>query len=95
MRPLLKPVETFRDDFTYTNSPEAVARFPFPFPEDEYMYSVNLEPAAGGEPGSVFEHWFDVDEHYLWRNGASCWRKTPAVAAYCRTCRQRSGTRSK
>ena len=84
MRPLLKPVETFRDDFTYTNSPEAVARFPFPFPEDEYMYSVNLEPAAGGEPGSVFEHWFDVDEHYL-----------SEVEERRRTCRQRSGTRSK
>lgn len=65
MRPQLKPVETFRDDFTYSNSAEAIARFPFPFPEDEYMYSVNLEPAAGGEPGSVYEHWFDVDEHYL------------------------------
>ena len=65
MRPQLKPAETFRNDFTYTNSPEAIARFPFPFPEDQYMYSVNLEPATAGEPGSVYEHWFDVDEHYL------------------------------
>lgn len=60
----LKPVETYRDDFTFRNSPEAIARFPFPFPEDSYMYSVNLEPATPREPGSVFEHWFDIDEHY-------------------------------
>ena len=60
----LKPVETYRDDFTFRNSPEAIARFPFPFPEDSYMYSVNIEPATPREPGSVFEHWFDIDEHY-------------------------------
>lgn len=65
MRPKLKPPETFRDDFTYRNSQEAIARFPFPFPEDEYMYSVNIEPATPGEPGSVYEYLFDVDEHYL------------------------------
>ena len=65
MRPWIKSVETFRDDFTYSNSPEAFARFPFPFPDDEYMYSVNLELATPGAPGSVYEHWFDVDEHYL------------------------------
>lgn len=28
----LKPVETYRDDFTFRNSPEAIARFPFPSP---------------------------------------------------------------
>lgn len=61
----MKPLETYRDDFTYRNSPEAVARFPFPFPEDQYMYSVNIEPAVSRDPGSVFEHLFDVDEHYL------------------------------
>ncbi|MBU1307398.1 MAG: DUF3445 domain-containing protein [Alphaproteobacteria bacterium] len=60
----LKPVETYRDDFTFRNSAEAIARFPFPFPEDSYMYSVNIEPATAGAPGSVFEHWFDIDEHY-------------------------------
>lgn len=59
------PKQTFRDDFTFRNSPAAIARFPFPFPEDQYMYSVNLEPAAPRDPGSVFEHLFDVDEHYL------------------------------
>ena len=57
--------ETFRGDFTYRNSPQAIARFPFPFPQDSYMYSVNLEPGGSGAADSVFEHWFDVDEHYL------------------------------
>ena len=35
--------ETFRDDFTFRNSPRAVRRFPFPFPEDSYMYSVKYD----------------------------------------------------
>lgn len=61
----LKPVETFRDDFTFSNSPEAIRRFPFPFDQDEYMYSVNIEHATPGEPGSVYAHMFDIDEHYL------------------------------
>ncbi len=61
-----KPVQTFRDDFTYTNSPEAIARFPFPFPEDEYRYSVNIEPHTNpGVKGSAYEHFLDIDEHYL------------------------------
>lgn len=57
--------ETFRGDYTFRNSPRAIARFPFPFPEDSYMYSVNMEPHLPGKPGSVFEHMFDVDEHYV------------------------------
>lgn len=57
--------ETFRNDFTFRNSPRAIARFPFPFDRDDYMYSVNMEPHVPGRPGSVFEHAFDVDEHYL------------------------------
>ncbi|AGT11401.1 heme-dependent oxidative N-demethylase family protein [Paracoccus aminophilus] len=57
--------ETFRNDYTYRNSPAGLARFPFPFPEDEYMYSVNIEPHTPGRKGSVFEHSFDVDEHYV------------------------------
>lgn len=64
MSVLIKPTETYRDDFTFANSAAAIARFPFPFPEDRYMYSVNLEPATSRDPGSVFEHWFDIDEHY-------------------------------
>jgi len=57
--------ETFRDDFTFRNSDWAIRRFPFPFHEDSYMYSVNLEPHLSKHPGSVFEHTFDVDEHYI------------------------------
>ena len=57
--------ETFHGDFTFFNSPAAIRRFPFPFPEDSYMYSVNMEPHVPGRPGSVFEKTFDVDEHYV------------------------------
>ncbi|AOF80482.1 hypothetical protein BSY238_2321 [Methyloversatilis sp. RAC08] len=60
-----KPDETFRDDYTYRNSPAAIRRFPFPFHQDQYMYSVNMEPHAGGPAGSVYEHAFDIDEHYI------------------------------
>jgi hypothetical protein len=63
--PELKPAESLREPFTYTNSARAVARFPFPFAADRYSYSLNLEPAEPGAPDSVYAHWFDVDEHYL------------------------------
>ena len=57
--------ETFRDDFTFANSPTAIRRFPFPFDHDEYMYSVNIEPHVAGKAGSVFAYPFDVDEDYV------------------------------
>jgi len=57
--------ETFRDDFTFRNSPAGIRRFPFPFAEDNYMYAVNIEPHVAGKVGSVFEHPIDVDEHYV------------------------------
>src|SRR3954471_24811271 len=57
--------ETFRDDFTFKNSPEHSRRFPFPFNEDSYMYAVNIEPHVVGPKGSVLEHAIDVDEHYV------------------------------
>ena len=57
--------ETFREDFTFRNSPAGIRRFPFPFDRDEYMYSVNIEPHVKGRPGSVFENLIDVDEHYV------------------------------
>jgi hypothetical protein len=57
--------ETFRDDFTFSNSPHAIRRFPFPFHEDKYMYAVNIEPHTPGEPGSSYEFAIDVDEHYV------------------------------
>ncbi|MBN3854907.1 DUF3445 domain-containing protein [Paraburkholderia sp. Ac-20340] len=64
MSVLIKPAQTYRGDFSFDNSAKAIARFPFPFPEDCYQYSVNIEPATPRETGSVFEHWFDIDEHY-------------------------------
>lgn len=57
--------ETFRDDYTYFNSPDAISRFPFPFDRDDYMYSVNIEPHKGGPKGTPFDVAFDVDEHYV------------------------------
>ena len=60
-----KPNETFRGDYTYRNSEAAILRFPFPFPEDKYMYSVNMEPHGPAGPSEAFVHGFDVDEHYI------------------------------
>ena len=80
--------ETFRGDFTFSNSARAIKRFPFPFPEDSYMYSVNMEPHVPGPVGSVFEHMFDVDEHYVVGNarpGAGVGGRSaalPIAAAY-------------
>jgi hypothetical protein len=62
---LIKPAESFREPFTYINSPRAIARFPYPFDRDQYMYSVNIEPHVAGPKGGVFEHPLDIDEHYL------------------------------
>lgn len=64
MAPVFKE-ETFRDDFTFSNSPEAIRRFPFPFDQDSYAYSVNIEPHVSGPKGSVTEFAIDIDEHYL------------------------------
>jgi len=68
--------ETFRDDYSYENSPEAIKRFPFPFPEDTYMYSVNIEPHTKGPKGSTIEFAFDIDEHYV----AECEDKAKTLA---------------
>ena len=58
--------ETFRDDYTFKNSPEAIRRFPFPFNEDKYMYSVNMEPhVAAGPAGHAYNKPIDVDEHFV------------------------------
>jgi hypothetical protein len=57
--------ETFRDDFTFSNSREGIRRFPFPFERDDYMYAVNIEPHVKGPAGTVFENLIDVDEHYI------------------------------
>jgi len=60
-----KTDETFRGAFNYRNSDEAILRFPFPFTEDSYMYSVNIEPHVRGGPTGAFQAVFDVDEHYV------------------------------
>ncbi len=65
MSVVFKPDETFRNDFTFRNSAQAIRRFPLPFPEDEYMYSVNIEAHTPGPRGSCIEFAFDVDEHYV------------------------------
>lgn len=57
--------ESFRGEYTFHNSPRAIQRFPFPFHEDHYMYSVNMEQHRGGPAGSIYEKRFDVDEHYI------------------------------
>ena len=58
--------ETFRDDFTFRNSPETIRRFPFPFNEDKYMYSVNMEPhVPAGPENHPYNKLIDVDEHFV------------------------------
>lgn len=60
-----KTDESFRDDFRYANSDPAILRFPFPFVDDSYMYSVNIEPHVRSGPTGAFATMFDVDEHYV------------------------------
>jgi hypothetical protein len=60
-----KPDETYRDDFTFRNSPAAIRRFPFPFGEDVYRYAVNIEPHVRGGPTAAYDNLFDIDEHYI------------------------------
>jgi len=62
---ILKPAETFRSDYSVRNSDAAILRFPFPFPEDRYMYSVNMEPHVRGGPTAAYDAIFDLDEHYI------------------------------
>ena len=72
----VKTDESFIVPYSFSNSPEALARFPFPFPEDSYMYSVNLEPHVRVGQG-VFANAFDIDEHYV----AECRDRARALAA--------------
>ena len=71
---------TFRDDFSFKNSRASIERFPFPFPADEYMYSVNLEPHVPTGTG-VLQHQFDIDEHYVseMRERAAALAEAPGV----------------
>lgn len=56
---------SYRDDYRFANSDDTVLRFPFPFSEDSYMYSVNIEPHRSGGPTPAFANAFDIDEHYV------------------------------
>ncbi|GAA3860852.1 DUF3445 domain-containing protein [Leifsonia kafniensis] len=61
-----KSDETFtpEGEYQFQNSRATVRRLPFPFPDDEYKYSMNLEPhvpAGGGALRAAF----DIDEHYV------------------------------
>ena len=67
-----KTDESFREPFRFANSDNAILRFPFPFPEDSYMYSVNIEPHIRGGPTGAFQAAFDIDEHYV----AECRERT-------------------
>lgn len=60
-----KPDETYRGDYSFRNSDAAILRFPFPFPEDQYMYSVNIEPHVRSGFTPVYDNPIDVDEHYI------------------------------
>jgi dimethylamine monooxygenase subunit A len=62
---ILKSAETFRGDFSARNSDDAILRFPFPFPEDKYMYGVNIEPHVRGGATAAYDAIFDLDEHYI------------------------------
>jgi len=77
-----KPNETFRRDFTYRNSSAASLHFPFPFPEDQYMYSVNIEPHVKGGASPAYDHVFDVDEHYV----AECRERAQVLAEDPKRC---------
>ncbi len=57
--------ETFRDDFTFSNSGAAIRRFPFPFDKDAYMYAVNIEQHMPGPKKSAYAFPIDIDEHYV------------------------------
>jgi hypothetical protein len=65
MNVAFKQDQVYRGDYTFRNSPAAIRRFPLPFPEDRYMYSVNIEPHVPGPVGSVIEFPIDCDEHYV------------------------------
>ena len=61
-----KSAKTFPARLRRWNGNKAILRFPFPFAEDAYMYSVNVAPhVRGGPSGPALDSAFDVDEHYV------------------------------
>lgn len=74
--------ETFRDDFTFHNSDDAIRRFPFPFDRDNYMYSVNMQPHDGRGICPAYRATFDIDEHYI----AECNERSLVLKADSKRC---------
>jgi hypothetical protein len=66
--------------YDFANSPETVRRLPFPFPDDHYMYSMNLEPHVATGEGALRAN-FDIDEHYVseCRHRAAMLEEMPGV----------------
>lgn len=64
MNAIFKQHETYRDDYSYANSRDCVLRLPFPYPEDQYMYSMNVEPHVPFGEGAL-KAALDIDEHYV------------------------------
>lgn len=77
-----KQDESFRAPFHYSNSLAAIRRFPFPFGEDTFMYSVNVEPHQPGPAGSCYEFPIDIDEHYV----AECRERAICLATTANRC---------
>ena len=81
-----KTDETFRDDFSYRNSDAAVLRFPFPFGEDTYRYSVNIEPhvkAGRRLPSNTRSMWTNITS----RNAGSARSSSITIRNGVRCCR--------
>lgn len=74
--------DSYRPPFRVENSEETILRFPFPFPEDTYMYSMNIEPHVRGGAIEAMSHVFDVDEHYV----AECAEKARILAEDPKRC---------
>lgn len=55
----------FKPPYRLRQSATAIARYPFPFPADQYSISVNLEPHRPGGFSPALDARFDLDEHYL------------------------------
>ena len=65
MSAVFKPDETFRGDFTFRNSPQAIRRFPAAVRRRQLHVFGEHRAASAGPAGSVLEFAFDVDEHYV------------------------------
>ncbi|WP_027817024.1 heme-dependent oxidative N-demethylase family protein [Paraburkholderia bannensis] len=80
MTTAFKQEGSFRPPYAFRNSEESIRRFPFPYFEDEYAYSMNLEPHVPTGDG-VLRAAFDIDEHYLteMRERAIALEKNPGM----------------